>query len=451
MKLLSPVVWSEGMHLAQHHFQTQSRYFEELTAFAVSNLFFRAYGLVRCELDAEALLNGTATVTHARGLMPDGLAFHFPEDPAPDPLEVVSLFSPVHDSHRLLLAIPPYRPNRANCALDGESDRGTLRFVSSHSAVPDEVTGADEKRVWLARKNFRLILDAQDTGDLVTMPIARIRRDGRGHFAYDPDYIPPCLQLAGSSRLLDMTARLVEMLDAKSDQMARERGGTQRAFAEWAAREVANFWFTHAINSAGAPIRHLLRTRAAHPERLYLEMARLAGALCTFSMEAHPKDLPSYEHDDPATTFDALERHIRRQLEMMIPSNTVVVALESAEQYFYRGPVSDDRCFARGAHWYLGFNSSSTRAEVVANVPRLVKICSAEHIVRLVKEGLPGLTIEHEPSPPSALSPRLGWQYFRIQTAGPCWTLMNKTRQAGVYVPGAFPDVQTEISIVLES
>jgi predicted component of type VI protein secretion system len=80
-----------------------------------------------------------------------------------------------------------------------------------------------------------------------------------------------------------------------------------------------------------------------------------------------------------------------------------------------------------------------------------VKICSAEHIVRLVKEGLPGLTIEHEPSPPSALSPRLGWQYFRIQAAGPCWTLMNKTRQAGVYVPGAFPDVQTEISIVLES
>jgi type VI secretion system protein ImpJ len=451
MKLLSPVVWSEGMHLAQHHFQAQSRYFEELTAFAVSNLFFRAYGLVRCELDAEALLNGTVTVTHARGLMPDGLAFHFPEDPSPEPLEVGPLFSPVHDSHRVLLAIAPYRPNRANCALDGEPERGALRFVSAQSAVTDEITGADERNVGLARKNFRLMLDGQETGDLVTMPIARVRRDGRGHFAYDPEYIPPCLQLAGSVRLLELTSRMVEMLDAKSDQMQRERGGGQRAFAEWAAREVANFWFTHAINTAVAPLRHLLRTRAAHPERLYVELARLAGALCTFSMESHPKDLAAYEHDDLASTFDALDRHIRRHLEIMIPSNTLVVALEPGEQYFYRGAVSDPRCFGHGAHWYLGVESSGPRADVAANVPRLVKLCSAEHIVRLVKEGLPGLAIEYVPSPPSALSPRLGWHYFRIQTAGPCWTLMNKTRQIGAYVPGALPDVRAEMSIVLES
>jgi type VI secretion system protein ImpJ len=29
MKPLSRVVWHEGMHLAQHHFQAQNRYFED--------------------------------------------------------------------------------------------------------------------------------------------------------------------------------------------------------------------------------------------------------------------------------------------------------------------------------------------------------------------------------------------------------------------------------------
>ena len=45
MKQLSRVVWNEGMHLAQHHFQAQSRYFEDAIQFALSSLFFAPYGL----------------------------------------------------------------------------------------------------------------------------------------------------------------------------------------------------------------------------------------------------------------------------------------------------------------------------------------------------------------------------------------------------------------------
>ena len=58
----SRVVWSEGMHLAQHHFQVQSRYFEDSVSFAVSHLFFKVYGVVGCELDAHALRNGTVSI-----------------------------------------------------------------------------------------------------------------------------------------------------------------------------------------------------------------------------------------------------------------------------------------------------------------------------------------------------------------------------------------------------
>ena len=56
MKQLSRVVWSEGMHLAQHHFQAQSRYFEDAIHFAVAQLHYRAYGLAGITLDADALL-----------------------------------------------------------------------------------------------------------------------------------------------------------------------------------------------------------------------------------------------------------------------------------------------------------------------------------------------------------------------------------------------------------
>ena len=55
MKFLSRVVWSEGMYLSPHHFQVQSRYFEDSIRFATSSLWFESFGLVGCGLDAEAL------------------------------------------------------------------------------------------------------------------------------------------------------------------------------------------------------------------------------------------------------------------------------------------------------------------------------------------------------------------------------------------------------------
>ena len=62
MKPLSPVIWHEGMYLAQHHFQAQNRYFENSINFALSNLFFKSYGVTGLELDAEALQNGTVSL-----------------------------------------------------------------------------------------------------------------------------------------------------------------------------------------------------------------------------------------------------------------------------------------------------------------------------------------------------------------------------------------------------
>ncbi len=79
MKLLSRVVWSEGMYLGPHHFQVQSRYFEDSIQFATSSLWFSAYGLAGVDLDAHALQNGTVSLIHARGIFPDGLPFNMPE------------------------------------------------------------------------------------------------------------------------------------------------------------------------------------------------------------------------------------------------------------------------------------------------------------------------------------------------------------------------------------
>jgi type VI secretion system protein ImpJ len=99
MGQLSRVVWSEGMYLGPHDFQVQSNWFESSVDFATRALWYAPYGLLSCELNREGLLNGTLSVTHARGVFPDGLTFHMGEfDPLPEPRSIKDLFPPTHDN-----------------------------------------------------------------------------------------------------------------------------------------------------------------------------------------------------------------------------------------------------------------------------------------------------------------------------------------------------------------
>lgn len=475
MKLLSRVVWSEGMHLAQHHFQTQSRYFEDLVAFTFANLFFEPRGVAALEMEPEALSNGTVSLTHARGIMPDGLVFQFPEDPLPEPLEILDLFSPTQDSHGVLLAVHRYRPQQSNCAAESNGAVPDARFSAMTQRIRDETTGQDEKPVALARKNFRLILDTQVTESLVCLPLARVRRDGAGNFIYDPAYVPACIRIGASAPLMQLLGRLIDRLAGKADAMIGQRQAGRGAVAEYATREIADFWLSHTIHSSLPPLRHLFHGRSCHPEALYAELSRLAGALCTFALQSHPRSLPAYDHDDLGTCFSLLERHILDHLEVVLPTSSIAIPLRqaTAEQLqesssldaealqgyrefliqnspsFFLGTVADQRSFTR-ANWYLGVRSAATQGEMISRVPALVKVCSAKHIARLVKDAYPGLVLEHVPAPPSQISPRAGTVYFRLHTAGPCWNLISQTRTVGAYVPAAIPDVELDLSVVPE-
>ena len=451
MKLLSRVVWSEGMYLGPHHFQVQSRYFEDSIQFATSSLWFGSYGLAGVELDADALHNGTVAPVHARGIFPDGLPFNMPEsDALPEARAIADLFPPTRDGIVVMLAIPPRKPNGFNCSLgDGTAGAvtGDARFVAESRVLHDENTGADERPIRLGRKNLRILLDTEPAGDLLTLPLARVVRDGSGHFAYDPNFVPPVVQISASARLMLLVQRLIEILNEKSASISRGAGTGKGA--DFSTREIANFWLLHAVNSALAPLRHLLITKRGHPEELFLELSRLGGALCTFALDSHPRDLPLYDHQNLSECFEKLDRHIRAHLETVVPTNCISIPLSAAGDYFYEGEITDQRVLGR-SRWVLAIRAAMSDAELMGKVPTLIKICTPPFVRELVKRALPGLALTHLPVPPAAISARVETQYFGISRSGPCWDHMSQMRRVGVYVPGEFPSPEVEILVVLE-
>jgi type VI secretion system protein ImpJ len=453
MKLLSKIIWSEGMYLAPHHFQAQNRYFEDSIHFATENLWNESYGFAAVEMNVDALRNGTVVLLHARGLFEDGLAFDMPEsDAVPEPRNIVSAFSPTADHLTIQLAIRRWLPDGQNCEL-GPAAQSDTRYVGESRELNDENTGRYEKPVQLGRKNIRLMVgNAEDIGDeFLCLPIARVIRDSSGHFVYDPAFIPPSLKISASEPLFGMLQRLVEILEEKSTAVSQDQhleGG--RFKAGLSARHIAQFWFLHAVNSSLSPMRHLLLTKHGHPEELFREMLRLGGALCTFSLDTHPNSLPAYDHKNLDRCFHLLDDHIRRLLEIVVPSQAIVIPLKQGNRYFYEGLVNDPRCFDR-SRWLLGIHAAIGEADLITRTLQLVKVCSSKFVPELVKRAVPGLALTHVPIPPSAIAAKVEYQYFSINRSGPCWEHLMQTKSAGVYVPGELPSPELELIVILDS
>ena len=449
MKSLSRVVWSEGMYLGPHHFQTQSRYFEDSIHFAVEQCWFEPWGLVACKLDGSAIQNGRVALLGAHGIFEDGLVFDMPEsDELPDPRDIREQFSPLSQEMLVMLAVPRRRMGQANCDLDGGN--GSVRYVAVKRTVADVNNGSDEKEVRVGQKNIRLLVEAECDDSLLTIPIARVRRDGAGHLVYDDNFIPPCTKLTASPQLLAIVRRLLEALQEKQRFFSRTHNAAGVFQAGTRQLDVANFWFLHTVNGAIAALRHLYTSKRGHPEELFGELSRIAGELCTFGMDSHPDSLPLYDHRQLEQCFSALEAHIRRHLEVLVPTNTVSIALLAEQRNFYRGIVPDQRCFGRST-WVLGLRSSGSEAQLIARAPEIVKICSHEWISKLVARALPGLIMRHLTVPPAAISPKVEFQYFSLDKMGPCWEHISSTREVGVYVPDDLPSVELELQVVLQS
>lgn len=448
MKFLSRVVWSEGMHLSPQHFQMQSRYFEDTLWFLIGSLRNHPWGLMSLSLDPDAIRNGLAVVRHASGIFPDGLVFEFPDsDPPPLPVTLKDLFTATDSEIVLHLAVPARSSQNLDSSLVNTPG---YRYGAVERKLRDETISEDEYSVTLGRKNLLLLATAQLKPDHISFPIARVLRDGKGGFLSDAAFLPPLLRIGVVDDLLLRLKRLADLIEQKvtATRQGKKVGG--RFEAGTSALDVANYWFLHALCSALPAMRQQLVARSSHPEELFTILSELAGSLCTFSLDSTPATLPMYDHLNLNPVFSQLEDHIYRHLEIIVPSNTVTLDFRRFDQSVHAAQVLDERCFRR-SRWILGIRSDVPESTIMRATPTLVKICSAEGVIKLVQRALQGLELTYLPTPPSALSAQADMLYFGIAMSGPCWQHILATRNVGVYLPAELGNAVFEVTVITEA
>ena len=450
------VLWSEGMFLTPHHFQQHDRHAASDLIAHLRAVQALGWGFSELKIDEDALAVGDVVVTRCTGVMPDGLAFNCPDrDDLPPTRQLTALFDAkgaIFDAKRsavaLYLAIPVVRPGISATSPEGQVDGAPTRYRTTMVKVRDENNASTERELLVEKKTLRILFEGESRDNYTWMKIAEVQRGESGRIVLSTGYIPPCLHLAASPRLQVMVRRALEMLSGRSSDLAQQRRHRGSGVVDFALSETANFALLQLINLAIPAIRHCHSQPGTHPERVYVELARLAGALYTFAAEGHPKDLPLYVHDDLSGTFEQLADQLAGLLNVVLPVRCSRIPLTQVKETLFTGDVPAQLDEQDQAVFYLAVFASVRPEKLVAEVPLKAKIATPDAIDFLVAQAVRGLGLQHLPSPPPELPVNPDWHYFKLQAVGEQWKEVQSAGRIAFHLPPEFKGLRLEFLMV---
>jgi type VI secretion system protein ImpJ len=449
MRQLQPVLWTKGAFLQAQHLQNQDLYLESQLQFCLDSLFAYPNGFKTLTVDTARLATGYFSVSAASGIFPDGLLFDIPGSDHEPEARVIDRFPEGQNRLIVSLGIPQYRPGVRNVSF-GPREKAASRYVADCLDLRDETSGLDEKPIQIARRNITYLLPHDDTTGYATLPVARILKKG-DKLEVDRTFIPPLLQISASPSLLSMLRDITGLLTARCTELSQSRKSKYSGVADFTISDTASFWLLYTVNAHYPIFRYLLNSPLAHPNELFAQMLVLAGALTAFTLRMQPAELPDYNHDDLETCFSELYIRLRELLDTAIPKYFVSLPLRPTEQhYVYAASIPEDR-FLTDTRVYLAVSAEMKPEQLIQMAPSITKIASSAQIQEIINSAVSGVRIARPPQLPNAIPVRQGFQYFLLETAGPYWQGIVRSRSLAVYVPSAVAKPTMELVILLKT
>jgi|GEM_PF-371951 len=454
------VVWKEGMFVTPHHFQQSEGYQDEILHYKLKSAFPFGWGVLRFDLNRNALANGNITITQLQLIMPDGTAISVPEpDNVPSSRNFRDFFAPELKALDVYIALPLEKDDTVNYLTQYESqtsDQRYARYVVEDIEVPNMITGKieDKKKISIGKKNTKILLTGEELDNFTVVKVAEIARTPTGEFYLNDHYIPPCVHIAASVYLMDLLKGLIGSLSVKSEALSAQRSHKSAGAAKFGFAEATHFWLLHTVNSYIPLFLHYHNHPLFHPERLYSAMIQLIGALTTFAFEGQssdtdPAEIVVYNHERLGSVFHELDRRIRKLLEVVIPTKWIQIPLVKEKDTLWVGRLESVH-LEETKHFYLKAEGELEEKVIREELPEKIKISDKDNIETMVNRSLPGIPVIYTPTPADSIPIKPGMQYFKIEHNHRRWKTITLSRTIAVYLPIEFKTVKLEIIAVKE-
>lgn len=448
------------MFMVQHHLQQWDRYHDGMLNLRIKSAMPFYWGLVDMEVNREALENGNFMLLSCRGILPGGQYIDAPDtDEIPPNRAIEEHFDPALETLDVYLVTPVDRPGSMNYRLEEDGSSIETRYSRDFVQVTDENTGDNEQEIPIARKNLKLLFSDESLDGYEYLKIAELKRTPSGTIALRDDYIPSCVAISASLRLMRIVRRLIEILTARSDELRQRCQERANGLYEFGAADVSYLWLLQTINSFIPELNHFHHSGLGHPEQIFRSLAQFAGALSAFSARIRPVNLPKYDHNNLSTCFGELDTLIRELLDsivqellqILVPVTkyTLIDLRELREStYYYDIP---EHLFDPAYKYYVAFKAEGDQTELINEIPRRVKVASAREISFLVGKALRGVRLNYSPSPPGDIPRKPGFAYFVMDTQTDFWDDIGDSGSLAIYAPVSFVGLELELIALEES
>lgn len=446
MSTYNRILWGEGLFLRPQHFQQQALFHEQALGQALRQVHGYPWGVRRAPLDVDALRGGQIRLEALEVVFQDGTQV---EAPSRNPLPLARNLAeiPQVGTQTIVYAcLPVLNAFGGNCATDAAAASRPPRYLLDREMASDLYTSALEAELTVLHANVRLLVEEENRDGHACLAVARIVRNASGSWDVDGGFVPPLVEIAGSSYLAMQARRLLDILQVKSQALAASHRERVKSVVEYGTSDIASFWLLHTVNRTFPLLRHYAAT-PTHPEILYRLLAQFCGELLTFSSELTLADIPAYDHINPTGVFDRLDSLIRELLETVVSNRYAIIPLANPKPSFFVGRLDSER-LVENVDYYLSIASDRPTTEILEMTPLKLKAGSPDDVEKILNSALPGVRLVHASQTPAALPVRVGNHYFILEPQGQIFERMKKARSVCIYVPQALLDLKLELYAV---
>jgi len=408
------IAWTEGMALSPHHFQYSDEHIAHLLK---SEILGRGsfWGLRSFDHDSAALRSGVVQVRSCSGYFSDGTAFDACAGSKPLPSRsIAEHLAPSLESIGIFLGQSLTTQNRG--ALGSAYD-------VVESTLPDFFAGGAPRKIQFAEPSYQLLFSTEEMSSFRVLKIGEITRDEQGLPAFSKQYIPSLVRIDASSLLRQMLQRLVDACLEKQTTLRAQRAGAT-------ASNIDALLTLLALQSSVPVLGHFLATGGAHPEQLYLELARLASALNVNGSAA--QGVPVYGHDALGKVFRELSELILNALRVEQKSNFAIAVFTQQNPMLFQANPSWN--FGEFNSFYVAIKSSLPISQVHAEVAKGMKLSSPSQLQGLVASALRGVEITVVAEAPAGIRDAERFAFFKVQTSGNFWEEVLRSKNIAAYV-----------------
>jgi MinD-like ATPase involved in chromosome partitioning or flagellar assembly len=138
----------------------------------------------------------------------------------------------------------------------------------------------------------------------------------------------------------------------------------------------------------------------------------------------------------------------RLSLRGSVTRKCISMPMENVGQSMWSAKI-EDADLQGGAFAILSVRASnSSELELVARVPYLVKVASPKFVPVLLKQALPGLSLQHMVVLPAPMQMRSGTAYFSLGQSGPVWEDVVRSKSIALYSPGEIVNPKWDLHLL---